>query len=115
MTIYKRIFVLLVTILVTAVINTTKADMLDVDYIYLAAGKGDIDYLSRVGEYNISLETTNKDGDTPLCIAARKKNEKAYNTLIKAGANPNAPCTKNIAGYGEFQEKTMGSIAFGGG
>ena len=104
---FKKVSVLFV-FLQLATMSVANADSLDFDYIYMAAEKGDLSGLKKMSSYGIPIDMTNGSGDTALCIAAKKKNKKAYKTLVNAGANPKVSCTHYIKGYKEFSNEVMG-------
>ena len=70
--------------------------------MYALAANGKISKLSNAIHRGLDIDAVNQNGDTGLCVAAKQKNAKAYNTFRNLGANPAHPCTRNIPHYQSF-------------
>ena len=64
--------------------------------LYQAAANGDMKYIKSLKKQGFSIEQTDANGNTALCLAMLNNNQKAYKTLLKAGASKNAQCAKSI-------------------
>ncbi|MBQ7412843.1 MAG: hypothetical protein IJV07_01020 [Alphaproteobacteria bacterium] len=65
--------------------------------IYQAARTGNVKAVENLVRQGFSLETVDSNGNTALCASVALKDVTAYNTLIAAGADPNADCMKNMS------------------
>lgn len=83
--------------------TTTHATISEADTIYLLASS---DNMSGI-ESQISIDATDKNGNTALCKAVKADNVNAYLTLVKAGANTEHKCIKKISDgqYQTFMQK----------
>ncbi len=70
--------------------------------MYELAHDGDVESLRASMYRGMSIDSTNSNGDTGLCLAARRHDVHAYNAFVAAGANPRHPCTQNVRGYSSF-------------
>ena len=66
------------------------------DALYNYARAGNEEALARMKRSGYSLDTTDAQGNTPLCKALIKKDSYAYNLLRKAGADVTHPCVKRL-------------------
>ena len=91
--------------------------------MYELAHEGDVESLRASSYRGMNIDATNGNGDTGLCLAARRRDVHAYNAFISAGANPYHPCTQNVSGYSAFvsrndviggvkQQKEQGAAVF---
>ena len=64
--------------------------------LYQAAANGDMKYIKSLKKQGFSIEQTDANGNTALCLAMLNNNQKAYKTLLKVGASKNAQCAKSI-------------------
>lgn len=55
---------------------------------------------------DLPIDGVNRDEDTGLCYAARRRNAIAWNAYLDAGANPNPECAGRVPGYREFAERS---------
>ena len=65
--------------------------------IYQAARTGNVKSVENLIRQGFSLETVDSNGNTALCASVALKDVTAYNTLIAAGADPNADCMQNMS------------------
>ena len=70
--------------------------------MYRLARIGDVESLRAAVYRGLNIDSVNADGDTGLCIAAKRHDVYAYNAFRAAGANPNHPCVQNISDYEDF-------------
>ena len=76
------------------------------DEMYSLAQNGEVEALRASNYRGLNIDSLNSDGDTGLCIAARRHDVYTYNSFRAAGANPRHPCTQKISDYNEFLEKS---------
>ena len=74
--------------------------------MYSLAENGKVETLRASVYRGLNIDAVNSDGDTGLCVAARRHDVYTYNALRASGANPRHPCTQKISGYETFLEKT---------
>lgn len=74
------------------------------DALYSLATHGNVSAINNAIARGLNINSINKDGDTGLCVAAKRRNMKAFKSFIQAGANPYHPCTWEVRGYREFLE-----------
>ncbi|MBP5615880.1 MAG: hypothetical protein J6X42_04965, partial [Alphaproteobacteria bacterium] len=74
-------------------------------YAYAAAGK--VDILTNAVSRGMNIDSINSNGDTGLCVAAKRGNRRAYKSFLTAGANPSHECTWDIKGYREFMQSVI--------
>ena len=72
------------------------------DQMYYLAQNGKVEALRASVHRGLNIDIMNADGDTGLCVAARRHDIYAYNSFRAAGANPRHPCTQNIYDYDAF-------------
>jgi len=70
--------------------------------MYSLAASGKTEYLLSAINRGMNINAVNNVGDTGLCVAAKKRNKRAFQTFLMAGANPSHPCTLTINGYDKF-------------
>lgn len=70
--------------------------------MYNLAQNGDVEGLRASIYRGLNIDAVNADGDTGLCLAARRHDAYTYNSFRAAGANPHHPCTQNIDDYERF-------------
>ena len=70
--------------------------------MYSLAQNGDVEALRASVRRGMNIDVVTPDGETGLCIAARKHDAYTYNSFRAAGANPHHPCVQNIDDYEEF-------------
>ena len=70
--------------------------------MYYLAQNGQVEALRGSVRRGMNIDVMNQNGDTGLCIAARRKDSYTYNAFRAAGANPRHPCTQTIYGYEDF-------------
>ena len=75
--------------------------------MYWMAAKGDVSALNSARARGLNIDSVNSNGDTGLCLAARYRNQTAYRSFLRAGANPSHPCTWNVSGYEDFKLSVM--------
>ena len=80
----------------------------DFNRMYRLAQKGDVYALRASVQRGLNIDTVNAKGNTGLCIAIYRHDQRAYNTFRAAGANPRHPCTQMIpsATYDEFMSSS---------
>ncbi len=76
------------------------------DEMYSLAENGEVEALRASNFRGLNIDSLNSDGDTGLCIAARRHDVYTYNSFRAAGANPRHPCTQKISDYNDFLEKS---------
>ena len=67
------------------------------DAMYAAAARGDVASLRSAMHRGLKIDSTDRAGNTGICVAVRNKDYVAYNSFIQAGARPNPPCLDRIA------------------
>lgn len=72
------------------------------DHMYYLAQSGKVDALRASVHRGLNIDVMNDNGDTGLCVAARRHDAYAYNSFRAAGANPRHPCTQSIYDYEDF-------------
>lgn len=72
------------------------------DKMYALAASGNVRALYEAMYRGMDINATNVYGDTGLCVAAKRRDARAYNTFRMVGANPNHSCTWNIPYYDSF-------------
>ena len=77
--------------------------------LYDLAAKGDLSTINNAISRGLNINSVNSNGDTGLCVAAKKRNKKAFRTFLSAGANPSHYCTWEIKGFNEFYRATVAS------
>ena len=65
--------------------------------LYTLAARGNVRALKAAVQRGLNIDSLDRYGNTALCHAITRRNYIAYNTLRAAGANPNHPCTQNLA------------------
>ena len=111
---YKQIVI--ATSLIAFVVQTSAvsaANLVSMKQIYNYAEKQDINFLKSIKN---QLETLDSKGNTAVCQAILNEDIKTYNALIRAGANANATCIKNIpqSAYNNFITSVAQSGMAGG-
>ena len=75
--------------------------------MYALAASGKTSYLTNAVNRGLNINAVNANGDTGLCIAAKRYDTTAFRTFLQAGANPSHPCTWKIKDYREFMEDAI--------
>ncbi|MBQ8481155.1 MAG: hypothetical protein IJ532_01315 [Alphaproteobacteria bacterium] len=70
--------------------------------MYALAQNGRVEALRSSINRGLNIDVMNSNGDTGLCVAARRHDSYTYNSFRAAGANPRHPCTQNIEDYDNF-------------
>lgn len=70
--------------------------------MYALAQNGRVEALRSSINRGLNIDVMNSNGDTGLCVAARRHDSYTYNAFRAAGANPYHPCTQNISDYEHF-------------
>ena len=70
--------------------------------MYALAQNGRVEALRSSINRGLNIDVMNSNGDTGLCVAARRHDFYTYNAFRAAGANPRHPCTQNISDYENF-------------
>ena len=79
------------------------------DALYAMAAKGNVTAINNAKARGLDIDSTNANGDTGLCVAAKRRDKKAYKSFLQSGANPSHYCTWNIVGYREFIQSVIDS------
>ena len=66
------------------------------EVMYNTAANENINSLRNAIHRGLNINYPNKNGDTGICVAIKKKDYKAYNTFILAGANAQPDCLYSI-------------------
>ena len=74
--------------------------------MYSQAEDGEVEALRAAVHRGMNIDVMDSNGDTGLCIAAKRRDVYTYNSFRAAGANPRHPCTQNISGYADFLERS---------
>ncbi|MBR1914966.1 MAG: hypothetical protein IJ830_00795 [Alphaproteobacteria bacterium] len=74
-------------------------------YAYAAAGK--VEVITNAVSRGMNIDSVNANGDTGLCVAAKRGNRRAYKSFLMTGANPSHQCTWNISGYRDFMNSVI--------
>ena len=74
-------------------------------YAYAASGK--VEVITNAVSRGMNIDSVNANGDTGLCVAAKRGNKRAYKSFLMAGANPSHQCTWNISGYRDFMNSVI--------
>lgn len=70
--------------------------------MYSLAQNGEVEALRASVRRGMNIDVVNSNGDTGLCIAAKRRDSYTYNAFRAAGANPHHPCIQNVDDYEEF-------------
>ena len=70
--------------------------------MYYLAQNGEVEALRGSVRRGMNIDVMNQNGDTGLCIAAKRGDSYTYNAFRAAGANPRHPCTQNVPNYEDF-------------
>ena len=70
--------------------------------MYALAQNGRVEALRSSINRGLNIDVMNADGNTGLCVAARRHDSYTYNAFRAAGANPRHPCTQYIEDYDDF-------------
>ncbi len=70
--------------------------------MYGLAQNGNVSALRASVRRGLNIDVMDANGDTGLCIAAKRRDAYTYNSFRAAGANPRHPCTTNISHYQDF-------------
>jgi len=81
------------------------------DALYAMAKKGNVTAINNARARGLDIDSTNANGDTGLCVAAKRRDKKAYKSFLQSGANPSHYCTWNIVGYREFIQSVINTPA----
>lgn len=73
------------------------------DAMYAAAARGDVPSLREAMHRGLRIDAVNRSGDTGVCAAVKRRDYRAYNAFIQAGARANPPCLARI-GRAEYEE-----------
>ena len=65
--------------------------------MYAHASKGNLSILNNAILRGMNINAVNSDGDTGICVAIRRNDHIAYQSLRNAGAHPHPPCVNNIS------------------
>lgn len=98
-------FGLLTVGILMAVNNTSNANNLspqNFDTLYSLAKSENLAVLNNAISRGLYIDSTNHNGDTGLCVAAKRRDKTAFKTFARLGANINHPCTWEISGYSDF-------------
>lgn len=74
--------------------------------MYSMAHYGEVEGLRASVYRGLNIDSVNSQGDTGLCVAARRHDIRAYNAFRASGANPRHPCTQRIEGYDQFVQSS---------
>ncbi len=75
--------------------------------LYNLASRGQVSAMNNAVSRGLNIDATNPNGDTGLCVAAKKRNKTAYKSFLQSGANPSHPCTWEISGYQNFARSVI--------
>ena len=94
----------LVTVMMVAPAHAVRTGLSpdNFDKMYALAASGNVRVLFDAIHRGMNINATNVYGDTGLCVAAKRRDARAYNTFRMVGANPNHPCVLNIPYYDSF-------------
>jgi len=70
--------------------------------LYNLAANGDVSAINNARSRGLDIDSVNANGDTGLCVAAKRKNKKAFKSFLQSGANPSHRCTWEIDDYRDF-------------
>ena len=93
----RKKLILILAALVLGISGTAKAAIPLRQAVYQYAQRGDVQGLQKLRDAGHDIDVVDGSGKTVLCSAVASKNVKAYNALIKAGANANHSCMDNIS------------------
>ena len=77
------------------------------DALYSLAAHGNISAINSAIARGLNINSVNQNGDTGLCVAAKRRDKKAFKSFMLAGANSSHPCTWEIRGYRDFMEQAV--------
>lgn len=77
------------------------------DRMYQLAQQGNVEALRASVYRGLNIDSVNRDGDSGLCVAAKRRDAYTYNAFRAAGANPHHPCVQRIKGYESFVENSQ--------
>ncbi len=75
--------------------------------LYSLAARGDLSTINSARARGLYIDAVNSSGDTGLCVAAKRRDRRAYRSFLQAGANPSHPCTWEIGGYRDFMQSSI--------
>lgn len=98
---------LLITLLSTTSIYQVHAQSASAfNAMYYKARQGDLPGLVNMVSGGVNVDMVNSNGDTGLCLAAKSRDMRAYNTFLSAGADSAHSCTTEIPGYTTFAKRS---------
>ena len=80
--------------------------------LYNLAARGDVATINAARSRGLNIDAVNHNGDTGLCVAAKRYDRKAYRSFLQSGANPSHPCTWEIGDYREFMQSSIENTAY---
>ncbi len=98
-------FGLATVVILTAINSTVKANNLspqNFDTLYSLAKSENFAVINNAISRGLNIDAVNKNGDTGLCVAAKKRDRKVFRAFARLGANLNHPCTWEINKYQDF-------------
>ncbi len=75
--------------------------------LYNMASKGYVSSINNARSRGLNVDAVNGNGDTGLCVAAKRRDKLAFRTFLQSGANPSHPCTWDIENYQEFMQNAI--------
>ena len=75
--------------------------------LYHMASRGNVSGINNARSRGLNIDSVNSNGDTGLCVAAKKRDKTAFRSFLQAGANPSHPCTWEIGGFREFMNSVL--------
>lgn len=75
--------------------------------LYSLAAHGNVSSINSAIARGLNINAVNEDGDTGLCVAAKRRDRTAFKSFLQAGANTYHPCTYDIRGYRDFMEQVV--------
>ncbi len=75
--------------------------------LYVLAANENISAINNARARGLNIDSVNQNGDTGLCVAAKRRHRKAFKSFLQSGANPSHPCTWEISGYREFMQSVI--------
>ena len=100
------IYAFSLTVAVRPAMAQARLSPISFNQMYKLAHDGDVESLRASNYRGMNIDATNGNGDTGLCLAARRRDVHAYNAFVAAGANPYHPCTQNVSGYSAFVSRS---------
>ena len=100
----KKLILILAALILGVSGSVANAAMTPRQAVFEYARRGNVQGLQKLKSAGYNIDMVDSSGRSVLCSAVASKDVKAYNTLIKAGANANHECMNSVS---EAQKKSL--------